>query len=270
MPFSIIGVSYSLAAFPTLSRLISAGDRGKFLEQMITSARHIIFWSVPISVMFIVLRAQIVRTILGSGKFNWDDTRLFVVSLLAQNLVNLFVRSYYSQGKTRTPLLTNIFSATVIVLGSYYLVNLFQSNLFFKNFMESILKVSDLPGTAVLMLPLGFSIGSAINLIIHWIDFGRKFKGFSRPVLQTLFHSFGASVIMGFSTYDCLNLLDNVFDLNTLLGIFLQGFISGIVGIIIAILVLVLLKNQEIIEIWGILHKKIWKAAPLPPDAELN
>ena len=103
VPFSIIGVSYSLAAFPTLTRLFSSGSHKDFVEQMIDSARHIIFWSVPVSVLFIVLRAQIVRTILGAGRFNWDDTRptadalaLFPVSLVAQNLVTLFVRCYYS------------------------------------------------------------------------------------------------------------------------------------------------------------------------------
>ncbi|MEQ1561453.1 MAG: lipid II flippase MurJ, partial [Nitrospira sp.] len=122
VPFSIIGVSYSLAAFPTLTRLFSGGNKSEFVDQMIVSARHIIFWSVPVSVMFVVLRAQIVRTILGAGKFNWDDTRLtaaalalFTFSLLAQNLVALFVRSYYSQGRTKTPLYMNVFSALLIV-----------------------------------------------------------------------------------------------------------------------------------------------------------
>src|SRR3989344_6097843 len=66
--FSIIGISYSLAAFPTLTRLFSSGDHDEFLRHMINSARHIIFWSVPVSVLFIVLRAQIVRTILGAGR----------------------------------------------------------------------------------------------------------------------------------------------------------------------------------------------------------
>jgi putative peptidoglycan lipid II flippase len=33
VPFSIIGVSYSLAAFPTLTRLFSSGDRKEFVEQ---------------------------------------------------------------------------------------------------------------------------------------------------------------------------------------------------------------------------------------------
>ena len=277
MPFSVIGVSYSLAAFPTLTRLFSSGERKEFLDQMITSARHIIFWSVPITVLFIVLRAQIVRTILGVGRFNWDDTRLtaaalalFTISLIAQNLVALFVRSYYSQGKTKTPLFMNILSAGLIIGASFYLVKVFQTNFFFRDFTESILKVSGIPGTVVLMLPLGFTFGVLVNLIVHWIGFSRNFRSFSRPVLRTLFQVSGSSMIMGYVAYFCLRVFDGVFNVNTLFGIFFQGFVSGVIGIVIAILILYFLSNKELQEVWGTLHKKIWKAKVVVPDAELQ
>ena len=276
VPFSVIGVSYSLAAFPTLTRLFSGGERSEFVEQMQNSARHIIFWSIPISVLFIVLRAQIVRTILGAGRFNWDDTRLtaaclalFTVSLIAQNLVSLFVRSYYSQGKTKTPLVMNVLSALLIIAGSFYLIRLFQYDFFFRDFVESILKVSGLPGTAVLMLPLGYSIGVLFNLVVHWIGFEFHFPKFSRPVLRTLFEVSGASLIMGYVTYLSLHFFDTIFDLNTLLGIFFQGFFSGITGIASAVVVLHLLHSKELSEVWSTLHKKIWKAKAVLPDAEL-
>ncbi|MSU45139.1 MAG: hypothetical protein EXS47_00690 [Candidatus Zambryskibacteria bacterium] len=277
VPFSIIGVSYSLAAFPSLTRLFSAGEKDKFLEQMIISARHIIFWSVPVTILFIVLRAQIVRTILGAGKFNWEDTRLtaaalalFVVSLVAQNLVALFVRAYYSQGKTWTPLVINVLSAVLIVVGSFGLARLFDDNIFFRHFMESILKVSDLPGTTILMLPFGFSIGVVVNLIIHWIGFSREYKAFSPAVWRTLFEVFSASIIMGFVTYQGLAVLDKVFDINTLYGIFLQGFLAGIAGIIVGIVVLYTLGSKELSEAVDTFRKKIWRAKIVVPDAELT
>lgn len=274
VPFSIIGISYSLAAFPTLTRLFSSGNREKFVEQMIVTSRHIIFWSIPISVMFIVLRAQIVRTILGAGRFNWDDTRLtaaalalFIVSLVAQNLVTLFVRSYYSRGKTKTPLFMNVFSASLIVLSSYFFIYFFENNSSFKYFIESILKVSDIPGTIVLMLPLGFSFGLFVNLFIHWLDFTRDFPNFRKPVRKTLFQATSAGIIMGYVTYKFLDYFDDVFDINTLKGIFLQGFMSGIIGIIVGIIVLYLLKSEELKEVWKTLHRKIWKADVIATDA---
>jgi len=276
VPFSIIGISYSLAAFPTLTRLFSSGNRGEFVNQMIMSSRHIIFWSVPVSVLFIVLRAQIVRVILGAGRFNWDDTRLtaaalalFTISLVAQNLVTLFVRSYYSQGKTKTPLILNVVSALIIVLSSYYFIFLFKTNVYFKFFIESIMKVSDIPGTIVLMLPLGFSFGLFFSLVVHWWGFSKHFSDFSKPVFRTFFQTVSASVIMGYVSYVSLNILDGVLNINTLMGIFLQGFISGVLGIISAVIVLYILDSQELKEVWTTLHHKIWKAKIVPPDPEL-
>jgi len=74
VPLSIIGVSYSVAAFPTLARLFAGNEMEKFMKNIIMAMRHIIFWSTPILALFIVLRAQIVRTILGSGEFGWDHS----------------------------------------------------------------------------------------------------------------------------------------------------------------------------------------------------
>lgn len=276
VPFSIIGVSYSLAAFPTLTRLFSSGNIEKFVEQMIVSSRHIIFWSIPISILFVVLRAQIVRTILGAGQFGWDDTRLtaaalalFTISLIGQNISTLFVRSYYSRGKTRTPLIINILSSAIIIGVSYMLVYVFQTNTFFRFFIESLLKVSDINGTVVLMLPLGFSIGILINTFLYWLFIHKEFKNYSGPVLKTFFQIVGASTIMGYVAYKFLDVFDEIFDINTLIGIFLQGFLSGIIGIAVAILVLYLLGSTELKEVWNTLHKKIWKAKVVGPDPEL-
>ncbi len=273
VPFSIIGVSYSLAAFPTLTRLFSKGERDQFLEEMIISSRHIIFWSIPISVLFVVLRAQVVRTILGAGRFNWDDTRLtaaalalFTVSLVAQNLTTLFVRSYYARGKTKPPLFMNMFSAGLIVIVSYGLVLLFQSAPLFKDFIEAALKVQDIPGTIVLMLPLGYTIGTLVNMCIHWYAFETEYTKYSQLVLKTFFQTMGAALIMGYVAYEGLGLFAQFFDLETLPGIFLQGLCAGVLGIVACIFVLILLKSTELSDVWTTLHKKIWRARVVAPD----
>jgi peptidoglycan biosynthesis protein MviN/MurJ (putative lipid II flippase) len=227
--------------------------------------------------LFIVLRAQIVRTILGAGDFDWDATRLtaaalalFVVSLVGQNLVTLFIRAYYAKGSTTKPLVINLMSAVIIVVLSIIFVQVFQNFAVFRYFIESILKVPDIPGTEVLMLPLAFSVGTLLNLLIYWVMFSREFRGFSAMVRRTWMQVFSSSVIMGFVTYLSLNFFVSVFNINTLTGIFLQGLLSGIVGIVSAVLVLAMLKNREIAEVWKALHSKIWKVKVSVPDAELQ
>lgn len=277
VPLSIIGVSYSLAAFPTLTRLFSSGDHAKFAKQMITSAQHIIFWTLPVAVLFIVLRAQIVRTLLGSGNFDWSDTRLtaaalalFVLSLVPQSLSLLFVRAYYSRSQTWKPFALNLFSAVIIISASYLLVHLFRTVSLFRYFITDLLKVDDVAGAEVLMLPLAFALGLFINLLTHWRAFHHDCPEFSKPVLRTFWHSFSASIMAGGVAYLGLNFFSTILDLNTFWGIFLQGFLAGIGGIVAGVLVLYLMKSAELREIWRTFHHKIWGSQIVGPDPELG
>jgi putative peptidoglycan lipid II flippase len=275
VPLAIIGVSYSLAAFPTLSRYFAKGHIEDFIANIVTSLRHIIFWSLPVTILFIILRAQIVRTILGSGNFNWNDTRLtaaclaiFVVSVVAQSIMLLFVRGYYAAGKTRKPLIINLVGALLIVVISYLSLYFFSVSPMFTDFMESLLRIEGLTGTSVISLALGYSLASVINAGLLWIIFEKDFPGLSCVVKKVSFQSFGASIIMGFTTYHMLGVLDDYLDLNTLPGIFFQGFIAGIVGIITWVIILRLLKSKELEDVWATLHKKIFATKIYVEDRE--
>ena len=275
VPLAIVGASYTVALFPTISRLFGNGEKEKFFQEMLAAARHIIFWSVPMIVLFIVLRAQIVRVVLGSGNFDWADTRLtaaalalFSISILAQSLILLFVRGYYAGGNTKKPLIINLFSAVLIVIFAFGFLWLFKRLDFFRYFVESLLRVDNVAGAEVLMLPLGFSVAQLVNAAIYWFYFARRFPTFSPVVSRTFFEIFSTSVIMGFVAYRALNVFDKIFDLNTLPGIFFQGFLSGLIGIAVGLVVLILLKNKEIKEVWATLHHKIWKAKIIAPEPE--
>lgn len=276
VPLSIIGVSYSLAAFPTLSRRFKENDIQAFIEQMALSARFIIFWSLPLTALLIVLRAQVVRVILGTGLFDWDDTRLtaaalalFVLSSVFQGLLLLFMRGFYSAGETYKPFFINLVSTVILIALSYGLVETFYVSDAFSGFVSALLKVEDLSNTAVLMLPLAFSIGTSINVLLLWIAFEKRFKGMTKKVIRTLFESFSVSLIMGTAAYVALNLFQDLFDTTTLMGIFSQGFAAGAVAIIIGSAVFVLLKNREAASVWSVVRGKFWKAKVIATDPEI-
>lgn len=275
VPLSLIGASYSSAVFPTLSLLLFKKNISEFTEKMIAAAQHIVFWSMPLTVLFIVLRAQIVRTILGAGKFDWADTRLtaatlaiFIVSTIGQSLIVLFVRAFYAEGKTARPLLVNAVSATFIVVSGFSFIWLFQSVPVFRYFIEDLLKVSGQSGTVVLMLPLAYSLGIILNTFLHWVMFSRSYSGFTRPVLYTLFHSFAASIIMGYAAFLSLRIFAAILPLTKVWGVFLQGFCSGLIGIVVLVLVLIILRSKELQTVWNTLHHKIWGAEVPPAEVE--
>lgn len=266
VPLSIIGASYSVAAFPTLARLFHDGNREKFFAHVTTAARHVIFWSFPAIALFVVLRAQIVRVIFGTGEFTWTDTRLtaaalalFAISLVAQALVLLFVRGYYAAGKTKKPVLINVFSSLLIIGFAFLFTHIFASQDMWRFFIESLLRVEGLEGTSVLMLPLSYSLAFLINATLFWILFQRDFSRFSKTLSRTFFQSISAAVVIGFTAHLMLNLLDDILNINTVIGIASQGAIAGVVGILSGVVILWLLQSTELREAWSSLHKKFWK-----------
>lgn len=273
VPLSIIGVSYSVAAFPTLARMFSGGLRDAFVSQLLSAFRHIIFWSFPVLVLFIVLRAQIVRTVLGTGEFGWPETRLtaaalalFSVSVIAQSAILLLVRGYYAAGRTKAPLIINVFSSLFIITLALLFLKLFSLSEFFRYFMESLFRISFVKGTAIIMLPLAFSLGTILNVLVLWYFFKKQFNIAKTALGDTLRHSFYGATVMGFVAYQMLGILDNVFDINTFWGIFMQGLLSGLFGIIAGIILLRLLDNKEIEEAGKSLRRRFWKRKPIAPD----
>lgn len=277
VPLGIIGLSYAVAAFPTLSKSYASNEKDKFKKELKNVARNIVFWSLPVTFLFIVLRAQIVRTILGSGAFTWDNTRLvaaslaiFSISALAQGLIALFARVYYATGNTKKPLYINMISSVIIVISSSLFLHLFQTYDLFKYFVESLFKVSGISGTEVLMLPLAYSFGTIINFILMLIFIKKDFMKEDIFISKVFFQSLGASFFIGGVSYLGLNAFSKILHTETFWGIFLQGLFSGILGIFAGVLILYFMKNEELFSLARTLRTKFWKAkVPVPPQEEL-
>ena len=263
VPLTIIGVSYSVAAFPTLARFHASGEREAFVGHIEAALRHIFFWSIPAMVLALVLRAQLVRIILGAGAFDWAATRLtaaalalFVLSLTAQSVVLLFARAYYAAGKTKTPLVMGMVSVIVTVASALILSFGFHASQFWRFFLESILRVSDVGGTTVLMLALSFTIGSLLQatgaLIYLKKEFSISYAGLSRLAFQ----SFSAAVLGGAAAYGALAVVGFMVDINTVAGIATQGVLGGIVGLLVTGGILLALGNPEIAEAYASIKRR--------------
>lgn len=277
VPLSIVGISYSVAAFPTLSRYFSRGHLDKFMEQISSASRHIIFWSMPALMMFIVLRAQVVRVILGSGNFDWTATRLtaaclalFSLSVLTQSLVLLLIRGYYAAGETAKPLLANIFSSVLTIVLAIFFSWLFVANDSWRLFWENLLRVRNLPGVVILMLPLAYSLGSIANCLLLLLFFIWDFRLRIKPIISSAVEDLAAAVLGGVTAYFLLNFLVPYFDLQTLTGIFAQGLLAGVGGLLVNLLSLWILGSEELFDITRAIRHKFWRGETLLPEqAEL-
>jgi len=274
VPVGIIGISYSVAAFPILVKSYSMKDMNNFINQIVLATKQIIFWSLPVISLLIVLRAQIVRVILGTGAFSWTDTRLtaasvslFVISLATQGLVLLFVRGYYAAGNTKKPLFINVFSSLMVIVLAKVMIYIFQNYPVVLSKVEMLLRVKDVEGTLMLALPLAYALGSILNFILIWILFKKDFlKNQKFNIGTTFIQSLISAVVMGLVAYICLGFFDDVFNLNRGWGVFMQGLLSGAIGISSGFGILVLFKNKEFFDVARALKNKFWRNRVVAPE----
>ena len=277
VPLAIVGVSYSVAAFPLLAELFAKGDLSTFRLHINSALRHIIFWSVPAIALIVVLRAQIVRVILGSGAFNWDDTRLTAavlailsISLVAQAVNLLFIRALYAGGHTRAPLIISGCGFIVSVVLAYFFYNAFLMFEEIRSTFEYVFRVKGVLGTEVLMIAVAYSVSVIGQSLFLSAAIVRYYHVTLQWVKERLLKSVVASVIGGVTAYVTLNFV--VFGINEerFLGIVLQGGVAGLLGVIAIIWAYYVLKMPEFFEVKETLHRRVFKVStPVTTDEPL-
>ena len=273
VPLALIGASYATAAFPSLAEKAGQGDGSAFRATLSTALRHLIFWSASVTVLVIVLRAHLVRTILGAGVFDWEATRLtaailavLAVGLIAQGVILLASRAFYAARRSWNPLLIQLAGLLVSALGALGALALAGNIPAFRFFFEALLRVSDVPGTDVLFIALGATVGQLFMGALALLTLAKVAPGVASGILRPLSEGLGAAIIGGSAAYLTLFLLGNIASLSTLMAVFTQGLAAGIVGLAASALVLVLLENREFKDLYRSLRALSTRA--LPPQSE--
>lgn len=162
MPLAVFGISFATALFPTLADTFANRDEAAFTHYLVRGLRYIMYLLVPSAVGIIVLRAQIIRLILGSGYFDWSATILaaltlgwFALGMVGEGVVHLLSRAFYARHDTRTP--------TRIALGSYAIMVVIGY------------LASDWLGVAG--LALGFAVGSNLQAFFLYATLRRALPG---------------------------------------------------------------------------------------------
>jgi putative peptidoglycan lipid II flippase len=243
--------------------LHAQGAYKELTQSIEVAVRHILFWAIPATVFVIVLRAQIVRTILGAGAFDWSATRLtaaafalLILALAAQSLSMLIARSYYAVGNTKKPLYFGCANIVISIASALGLLALFREHEFLRVVVELVLRVDDVPGTSILMLALGLALGSIAEAMIGYVFFAHDFAISSTRIGRLVRESITASVVGGFASYLILTIPIVQSIPSTTFGVFLQGLSAGVIGICVSIAVLVVLKNEELLEAFASLARR--------------
>jgi putative peptidoglycan lipid II flippase len=151
VPVSLIGVAFSVAAFPVLSAAAAAGDRTRFRRLALTNLATITLLTTGAAVALALVAGFAIELFLGGEAFDAEDvattTQLLVafsISVPLESLTHLLARAVYSTRNTLLPVL-----ASVVGLG------------------VTVVAVSALTAErGIVALPLGFAAGQAAKVLV--------------------------------------------------------------------------------------------------------
>ncbi len=273
VPLALIGVSYAVAAFPALSEASVAEKREEFTRILVASAKHLILWSLIALGLIVVLRAHLVRTILGSGAFDWDATRLtaamlaiLALGLVAQGLVLLFSRALYAIRESWRPFLYNVGGGCLTIALALFFLSLPYDG--FPQQLAELFRVGDVPHASVLLLALASTLGQIAVALFATTRLARLLPGFLRSLVRPTVHGIAASLFGAVATYAVLALLGDIAPLTTLAAVFTEGLIAGMVGLIVSALTLRALRNEEFDDALRSIKRLPGIRSFLPPSAE--
>ncbi len=265
VPLSVIGASYATAAFPLLSEAHARGATVVFISHAALAVRQIFFWSLPALALVIVLRAHIVRTALGSGSFDWTDTRLtaaalalFSLSLASQGVSILLIRAWYAAGRTFVPVLVSAITAGMTLLLGFVYLRIVQ-NADIAIFLEALLRIDNLVGTDVVVLAFAFSVASIMGAFLLVVSIEWHFGNFLAQIKRSFWESLTAAFTAGALAYLTLQVIGDITLLSTLASVFIKALVAGGAGICAAALVYYLLHSREYAENALAVRRRIWR-----------
>jgi putative peptidoglycan lipid II flippase len=276
VPLAIIGVSYSVAAFPMLAELYAKKQYDLFSHHLATALRHVIFWSVPAIALIIVLRAQLVRVVLGSGAFDWADTRLTAavlallsLTLLAQVISLLIVRAFYASGRTWLPFFITLFGSVLAIVSAFGFYMMYKVHPEIHFIVAAYMRLEGVTGSEVLALAFGYSLAVIVQSVILFAVFSWIVSFKMNGLLRSLIVSLMAAIVGGISAYIALNFFVVGINPETFVGIFIQGFLAGVVGCVGILLTYAGFNSPELNEVYASFHKKLFKTDVVAPQADI-
>jgi putative peptidoglycan lipid II flippase len=276
LPVGLFGTSIAKAALPTLSK--QADETEQFRKSLWNSFYQIVFLVVPIATVLIVLRIPIVRLIYGTELFDWKSTvqtgmvvSAFAFGVVFQAATALLARAFYALHDTRTPVITSIFSMSIMVV----LNIIFIKQLKF----------------AVWGIAAAFSIGSAFQAIILFYLIQKKLKEESIfKLLIPIIKSASSAFVSGITMFILLKVFDRsvwikrlsflgkveiskniaferfVLDTRYTINLLALTIFVSIIGIAIYLGLSILLRSREVYVFFNLVRRTFikHKVSPIP------
>ncbi|MBU0624826.1 murein biosynthesis integral membrane protein MurJ [Patescibacteria group bacterium] len=244
LPVGVIGASFAVASFPFITELVERGDYHGVKREFSRIVRTVMFLIIPATVAFLLLRAQIVRVVLGTGNFDWSNTidtadalALFSISMFAQALLPFIVKTFFAFHNVKWPLLVVTFSVIFERLLAWRLVA---------------------AGLETSGLVLAFSVSAALRIVLLWVLLRLMIGALDEiKIIRSLMIIMVAAVAMGLAMQGIKILVGDLVDMRTFFGVFLQGCTAGTAGLAVYFAVTYFLGSEEARQLAGSLTTRL-------------
>ena len=245
LPVGIIGASFAIASFPTLSRTWANGEKDKFLKKFSSIFQQILFLIIPASFLMFLLRAQIVRVVLGTGEFGWWETRLtaaslgiFSVAIFALAFIPFLLKAFFSFQDTKTPLKITLYSVSLNIILSFLFVWLLGFSNIFQKFIVSFLDLDKIQDIRVIGLVFALSISAIFHFFLLLFFLKKQIPQINfLEIWQSLKKIILASILMSLFAYLTLHIIGSFVDMTTTIGVFVQMTLAALVAVFSYILI---------------------------------
>lgn len=266
----VFGIPFAIAAFPVLAGAIAAGKREEFVMTLSAAARQILFFLLPAGLMMIVLRAHLVRLIIGARGVSWDETRLaaaalaiFAATLALQGLTVLLARAFYALKSTWLPVIISTVAIVMLVIVAKVFVAVFAADDSASALVRSVFRLDGIADIRLLALPTGFAAATILQTIALVVMLRRRFGQLDGKRITVAFVKIGiASIFAALFTYGGLYLAEAYASGRTFFGLLIQSAVAATLGLVGFFATAFALRTEEAIVFVASLRRKLLRITP--------
>ena len=226
----IFPIAISMVIYPLLSKMGSNGENEEFNRVFGDGVVLMSLVIVPIGILMLMLRVDIVRVLYERNSFTEQSTMMtsqmllvLIPTMVAGGMRDLINKACYSLKEVKIPMISSVLTIIITILINFLL---------YKNI-------------GITSLGISTSIATVLGTLITFVYLRKKYKFIKLSINYSLIKVLIAGLLMGVAVYLIKNFLNMRLD-DGMLSSIIYIIISGVVGCCVYMLLLVILRVKEL------------------------
>ena len=236
--YMVLAFIYSITAvlYPKLTEKAAVGDMEGYKISLNTVLSNVMLLLLPITFGFIVVRHPLLELIANWGKITDTDINraaiimiMYSIGIVGIGAKEILDRAFYAVKDTRTPALNGFIIMLVNIVLSLVLIKFIGAY----------------------GIPLAYSVASLTGCIVLLIALNKKIGSYLKGFFEKFIKGLIASLVMGFTVYAVLLLMNNIFVSDGILQRLITLLVPVLTGVIAYGVMLLILRVDVVVSIFN-------------------